>query len=1399
MDSSSSSSSSAAAALVVAPPSGNSYHASRRHASSASCSCTPIQTSMIDATSTVACVLMCLTVCRLHGCPAAANSACESSSVMFGSPWSPGNPLYIQESSWKTHGNITKINVYVDPESGCLLGLKATYGWQAANARRLGVEKQADGVPLPSMDIKLSKDEYVVKAQYKFGSCITYFSLETTSGRQLAVGDIDSAGPLQTSRPEWADGFLAFFKAYTLPPPSSGSSGQLEQLQLVWSSKSCVGEQKQQLAEAMLGEARDPATVRTSSKKQTPAAATAAAATPAEAEVTVSEATPAEAAGAAAVAPASASATVNATAAALVPAAAAAAAGPANPAAAGVAEGEADAAMAADMNAAAAAAGTPETPVAAVVTSAEVEEVVVTTTATTTTTAPAETPTAAATATTTTAAAAAPAATPAAKPAATPKPASAPGKIKSLFVGPQKKPPSDAPSSSTVINTTTIITSTTTDKIPSPTATTYTTSTLTAATTTTTAVCNPGGNCANGTCATSSCMLNGMGKDVATMMCFGTNLMPNPLLDATLGNPCTNLACKLDRPNCTTTNFGLDGFCTGKVVSMGATAKLHASGKSFLGYPCIEHRGPVLDLVPLGDYTARGVYMAKAWKVCDCISGLGTKDGSITLDLPLGASLTIIPPKFPTLPQYPWIDRGLINMSLPDVLAQWVAANLADAPMPTLTIEEPQTLQLKSLLPNFTLPSIVVPKISAPLMKLPANFSLPVFTIPIGNRTLQRVLNLLPDLTALPTLMTPKIPSVNISVTTSQVTLPELTISNLGELAESFGVPHMPKLPSLSNMSFADALTQWVVAKQFSMPVVTVRLPEVKLRSLAELLPDFKVPSLVVPNISMPLLRLPKPFPVHVAAIPNDADVIKALESIFPRGKLTSLPAFVTAPIMPLGTPRLPLLSLRNITIPKIEEIAIEVGVAPPKWFNIDLEKMAMQLSNMTWRMPTLQYTMPASMNFSLPSITIPDINLPQMPQMQLPNLPGLPKPNLTRITAAMSSMPDIAADISQWPKLIDQWKAKHLSRPFDFDLSAFTKLVTTNPQIAAPDGMEISFEVPNVMAQWIAGIVQKVPLPQLTVQDVDEVALKALLPQLPSLPALLVVNMSTPYFNAEAKEMQDLPTVVVPDSMVPKVTSLLPNLTFVPSLLVPSSSSSSSSDSPSISVTLPEVTLDQIATPNFMKTVQNMLSNVKGRAGVSEQVSVSMAPAAAAPARGPAATTTTVVTTTTTTPAPAAAAATTTVSADTAATAAAADAAAAATTTVSADTAATAAAADAAAATTTVTAAPTPVPAAAVPAAAAAPPTGEPVVTEAPPGAALGTAPAKPGSQEVTAGTPKAESAHITDVTDFEMALDADGEGASKLPQGLVAGPQTAFMDPKDWAKLDKATQQEFLAIFNP
>lgn len=43
-----------------------------------------------------------------------------------------------------------------------------------------------------------------------------------------------------------------------------------------------------------------------------------------------------------------------------------------------------------------------------------------------------------------------------------------------------------------------------------------------------------------------------------------------------------------DKPNCTSVGMlGVGGFCTGKVVSMGNTAKLHPTGQSFLGYPCI--------------------------------------------------------------------------------------------------------------------------------------------------------------------------------------------------------------------------------------------------------------------------------------------------------------------------------------------------------------------------------------------------------------------------------------------------------------------------------------------------------------------------------------------------------------------------------------------------------------------------------------------------------------------------------------------------------------------------------------------------------------------------------------------------------------------------------------------
>jgi hypothetical protein len=59
-------------------------------------------------------------------------------------------------------------------------------------------------------------------------------------------------------------------------------------------------------------------------------------------------------------------------------------------------------------------------------------------------------------------------------------------------------------------------------------------------------------------------------------------------------------------------------FCTGRVVSMGAAAQLSDFGKAVLGHPCVEHTGPLLRIMTWGDYSARGRYISKAWKICDC-------------------------------------------------------------------------------------------------------------------------------------------------------------------------------------------------------------------------------------------------------------------------------------------------------------------------------------------------------------------------------------------------------------------------------------------------------------------------------------------------------------------------------------------------------------------------------------------------------------------------------------------------------------------------------------------------------------------------------------------------------------------------------------------------------------
>lgn len=52
--------------------------------------------------------------------------------------------------------------------------------------------------------------------------------------------------------------------------------------------------------------------------------------------------------------------------------------------------------------------------------------------------------------------------------------------------------------------------------------------------------------------------------------------------------------------------LGLGGYCTGKIMAINAASTLHPTGQALLGYPCIEHTGPVLDLLPVISNTQKG-------------------------------------------------------------------------------------------------------------------------------------------------------------------------------------------------------------------------------------------------------------------------------------------------------------------------------------------------------------------------------------------------------------------------------------------------------------------------------------------------------------------------------------------------------------------------------------------------------------------------------------------------------------------------------------------------------------------------------------------------------------------------------------------------------------------------
>ncbi|WIA36109.1 hypothetical protein OEZ86_007459 [Tetradesmus obliquus] len=128
-----------------------------------------------------------------------------------------------------------------------------------------------------------------------------------------------------------------------------------------------------------------------------------------------------------------------------------------------------------------------------------------------------------------------------------------------------------------------------------------------------------GGCCfSSGKCASSSCAISGVGRDVANMICYGTN--------AGFGfggsNLCAGLACKLAVPGCTTDAFG--GNCVGTVVAFGDKSTLNPASQKYIGAPCLDATPSDTTLDEQGNPAGiSGVYMGKLWTICDCAGNPG--------------------------------------------------------------------------------------------------------------------------------------------------------------------------------------------------------------------------------------------------------------------------------------------------------------------------------------------------------------------------------------------------------------------------------------------------------------------------------------------------------------------------------------------------------------------------------------------------------------------------------------------------------------------------------------------------------------------------------------------------------------------------------------------------------
>jgi hypothetical protein len=128
-----------------------------------------------------------------------------------------------------------------------------------------------------------------------------------------------------------------------------------------------------------------------------------------------------------------------------------------------------------------------------------------------------------------------------------------------------------------------------------------------------------GGCCRSaGKCASSSCAISGLGRDVTSIICYGINAG----LSIGGSNICNGLGCKLAVPGCITDTFG--GNCVGKVVATGAVWSLDPVASKYLGYPCLDATPSEITLNSKGQASEKGGYVAKLWTICDCMDQAAT-------------------------------------------------------------------------------------------------------------------------------------------------------------------------------------------------------------------------------------------------------------------------------------------------------------------------------------------------------------------------------------------------------------------------------------------------------------------------------------------------------------------------------------------------------------------------------------------------------------------------------------------------------------------------------------------------------------------------------------------------------------------------------------------------------